>query len=121
MSTTVRAVRGAISCDADTIEAINAASLEVTTAMLTRNDLAIDDVISIFFTNTPDLVSGFPATGVRLAGFEDVPLMCASEIAVPGSMPRIIRVLMHVHSPRRRDEIKHVFLGEAKALRSDLD
>ncbi len=121
MSTTVRAVRGAISCDADTIEDINAASLEVTTAMLTRNDLAIDDVISIFFTNTPDLVSGFPATGVRLAGFEDVPLMCASEIAVPGSMPRIIRVLMHVHSARRRDEIKHVFLGEAKALRSDLD
>ena len=121
MSTTVRAVRGAISCDVDTVEAINAASLEVVTAMLARNDLAIDDVISIFFTNSPDLVSGFPATGVRLAGFDAVPLMCATEINVPGAMPRIIRVLMHVHTSRPRNDIKHVFLGEAKALRSDLD
>jgi chorismate mutase len=121
MSTTVRAVRGAISCDADTVEAINGAAVEVVTTMLTRNNLAVDDVISIFFTNSPDLISGFPATGVRLAGFEAVPLMCASEINVPGAMTRIIRVLMHVHTSLPRTDIKHVFLGEARALRSDLD
>jgi len=121
MSATVRAIRGAISCDDDSVAAINAAAVEVVTTMMTRNDLRNEDVISIFFTSTPDLVSGFPATGVRLAGFDDVPLMCASEIAVSGSMPRIIRVLMHVHTTRRRDEIRHVFLGDARALRSDLD
>ena len=121
MTATVRALRGAISCDADTPEAINAAAVEVVTAMLARNELASDDVISIFFTSTPDLISGFPATAVRLAGFEEVPLMCAVEISVPGSMPRVIRVLMHAYSSRRRQEIKHVFLGDARALRSDLD
>ena len=116
----VRAVRGAIQVAADEPAAIYRGVQELLTAVLDRNALSRDDVISIFFTATTDLTSCFPAAGAREAGFTDVPLLCASEIAVPGSMPRTVRLLAHVESPRPRSEIRHAFLGAAAALRDDL-
>ncbi len=85
-----------------------------------RNDLDHDDVVSVIFTTSTDLTSTFPATAARGVGFGDIPLLCASEIAVPGSMPRCVRVLMHVYSTRDRNEIRHVYLRQAQSLRDDL-
>jgi chorismate mutase len=116
----VRAVRGAIQVDADEPDEIYRGVQEMLAAVLERNDLGADDVISIFFTATTDLTSCFPAAGARLVGFADVPLLCASEIAVPGSMPRTVRLLAHVETPKPRAQIRHAFLGAAAALRDDL-
>jgi chorismate mutase len=88
--------------------------------ILERNDLVEDDIISAIFTTTRDISSIFPATAVREIGFGAVPLLCAAEIDVPGSMPRCIRVLLHVHTNRSREEIHHVYLNGAQGLRDDL-
>ncbi len=117
---TVRAVRGAIQVAADEPEAIYRGVQEMIAAALDRNRLSPPDVISIFFTATPDLTSCFPAAGARQVGFGDVPLLCASEIAVPGSLPRVVRMLAHVESDMARADIRHAFLGAAAALRDDL-
>ena len=101
----VRAIRGAIQVDADTREDVLEGSAELVTAVLERNHLSADDIISILFTATPDLTAEFPAYAARLLGLTDVPLMCASEIAVPGAMPRVLRLLAHVETeldPGRR-------------------
>jgi len=87
----VRAVRGAIQADTDTREEILQRSAELVAAVLERNGLTADDVISIVFTATPDLTAEFPAYAARLLGLTDVPLLCASEIAVPGALPRTLR------------------------------
>ncbi len=115
-----RAVRGAIQVDADTRDDVLEGSAELVKAVLERNDLSPDDVISILFTATPDLTSEFPAYAARLLGLVDVPLMCASEIAVPGAMPRVLRLLAHVETPLARAEVRHVYLRGAAALRTDL-
>lgn len=120
-SVMIRAVRGATTCSVDTPSEIDFATSELLREMLSRNNLALDDVISVFFTTTPDLTSTFPATAARSAGFSDIPLMCASEIAVPGSLERTIRVLIHAHSALSRADIRHVYLRDAIRLRSDLD
>jgi chorismate mutase len=88
--------------------------------MMERNGLEHDDVVSVLFTTSPDLTSAFPATGARGVGFGDVPLLCASEIDVPGAMTRCVRVMMHVYTTRSRDELRHVYLRNAQALRDDL-
>ena len=116
----VRAVRGAIQVAADEPPEIYRGVQEMLAAVLDRNDLAAADVISIFFTATPDLTSCFPAAGARQAGFTDVPLLCAQEIAVPGALPRTVRLLAHVETPRSRANVRHAFLGAAAALRDDL-
>lgn len=116
----VRAVRGAIQVDADDPAEVYRGVRELLGEVLARNDLTTDDVISIFFTATTDLTSCFPAAGAREIGFADVPLLCASEIAVAGSLPRTVRLLAHVETPRSRAEIRHAFLGAAAALRDDL-
>jgi chorismate mutase len=74
----------------------------------------------VIFTTTPDLTAEFPAYAARAIGITDVPLLCASEIDVPAAMPRVIRLLAHVESDRRRDDIRHVYLRGAQALRTDL-
>jgi len=76
--------------------------------------------VSIIFTTTPDVTSAFPATGARDIGFGAVPLLCASEIAVAGGTPRCLRVLLHIHTTRSRDELRHVYLHGAQGLRDDL-
>ncbi|MFC5993025.1 chorismate mutase [Pseudonocardia hispaniensis] len=116
----VRAIRGAIQLDADTRQEILSRSAELVTAVLERNALTSEDIISILFTATPDLTAEFPAYAARLLGLTDVPLMCASEIAVPGAMPRVLRLLAHVETSRSRAELRHVYLRGAAALRTDL-
>jgi chorismate mutase len=116
----VRAVRGAIQVDADERQLIVEAAGEMITAVMERNGLGADDVISAIFTATPDLTAEFPAYAARLLGFVDVPLMCATEIAVEGAMPRVLRVLVHVETPLARSEIRHAYLRGAAALRRDL-
>ena len=78
---------------------------DLVTEVMTRNGLVPDDVISVVFTTTPDLTAEFPALAARKIGFHDVPLLCASEIAVPGAMPRVVRLLMHVETAKPRSEL----------------
>lgn len=116
----VRAVRGAIQVDVDERERVLEASTELLTAVLTRNNLAPDDLISVIFTATPDLRSEFPAYAARQMGITDVPLLCAAEIDVPGAMPRVLRLLAHVETALTRHEVRHVYLRGAAGLRTDL-
>lgn len=116
----IRAIRGATQVPLDSKEAITAAVVELLTEIFGRNQISHDDLISIIFTATDDLVAEFPATAARGLGLGDVPLICARELAVQGSMPRVIRVMVHAHSDLPRGEISHVYLGGAAALRQDL-
>jgi chorismate mutase len=117
---TVRAVRGAVQVDADDRDAILECTAELVAEVLARNDLTTDDVISVLFTATPDLTAEFPAYAARLMGMTDVPLLCATEIAVPGAMPRVLRILAHVETPLSRAQLRHPYLRGAAALRRDL-
>jgi monofunctional chorismate mutase, gram positive type, clade 1 len=116
----VRAVRGAIQVDANERDDILRGASELVTAVLQRNRIDPADLISIVFTATPDLNAEFPAYAARLLGLTDVPLLCTTEIAVPGSMPRVLRLLAHVETPLRRADIRHVYLRGASELRTDL-
>ena len=116
----VRAVRGAIQVDDDDRDEVLQATTELLRAVMERNALASEDLISVVFTATPDLTSEFPAYAARQMGITDVPLLCATEIAVPGAMPRVLRLLAHVETDRPRSEIRHVYLRGAAALRTDL-
>jgi chorismate mutase len=117
----VRAARGAIRVPEDTVEHVFAATERLLTAMLERNGVGGDDLVSVFFTATPDLRSAFPAEAARRMGLGRIPLMCAQEMAVRGSMPRVVRVLMHFHTVRAQDEIVPTYLDGAESLRDDLD
>jgi chorismate mutase len=116
----VRAVRGATQVDRNDREVIIEATAELVLAVLERNRIEPAELVSVIFTATPDLTAEFPAYAARAMGMTDVPLLCAVEMAVPGSMPRVIRLLAHVESDRPRSEIRHVYLRGAAALRTDL-
>jgi len=116
----VRALRGAIQIDDDQRQLILDGAGELVTAVLERNGVRPDEVISILFTATPDLTSEFPAYAARQLGLTDVPLLCAGEIPVPGAMPRVLRLLAHVETDRPRAELRHAYLRGAAALRTDL-
>ncbi|MDA8355197.1 MAG: chorismate mutase [Actinomycetota bacterium] len=116
----VRALRGATTVEADTVEQVTIRVQELMTELMARNDLLEEDVISIIFTTTADVISTFPATAARGIGFGAVPLLCASEIPVAGATPMCIRVLAHVTTTLARDELRHVYLHGAKSLRDDL-
>lgn len=116
----VRALRGATTVDSDTAEQIEVRVAEVVEAMLTRNSVMHDEIISIFFTATADVTSMFPATAARAAGMGDIPLLCAQELQIDGSTPRCIRVLMHLNSEKPRELLHHVYLHGASGLRDDL-
>ena len=120
MSTAVRALRGATTVDADTPEQIASRTAALLEEMFDRNGVDHDDLISIWFTVTEDISSAFPATAARAIGLGDVPLLCAREIPVVGSMPRCIRVLAHLATDRPRHELRHVYLENAVGLRDDL-
>ncbi|MFF0478814.1 chorismate mutase [Streptomyces sp. NPDC004284] len=113
-------MRGATQVASDDPALIEQATTELLGEILRRNDLTDADLISIVFTTTHDLRSAFPAAAARKLGLTDVPLLCTAEIAVPGSLHRVIRILAHVHSPRPRYAMHHVYLGAASALRPDL-
>ncbi|GAA2580664.1 chorismate mutase [Actinomadura fulvescens] len=116
----VRAIRGATQVDADVRDQILEATTELVTEVMARNELTTDDVISVIFTATPDLTAEFPALAARKLGFHDVPLLCASEIAVPHALPRVIRLMAHVEVDRPRSDVQHVYLRGATALRLDI-
>ena len=117
----VRGIRGATSVDADVSEQIREATRELIEEILKRNEITdFDDVISAVFTTTPDLVSAFPAEAARHIGMTTVPLLCALEIPVAGSMQKCIRILLHVNSDRKPAEIEHVYLRDAEKLRPDM-
>jgi chorismate mutase len=116
----VRALRGATQVSADDRDAIIEATAELVQAVLERNELTADDLISIIFTTTPDLVAEFPAYAARAIGITDVPFLCASEIAVPGAMARVVRLMALVEAEFSRAAARHVYLRGAGALRTDL-
>jgi chorismate mutase len=114
------ALRGAVSVDRNESDAILAATAQLMDEIMERNALSPADVVSCLFTATQDLDAQFPAVAARNLGFDRVPLLCAQEIAVPGALPRIIRVLIHYYAPDGHSA-RHIYLGEARALRADLE
>lgn len=101
-------------------DAISAGTQELVIEILRSNGITSQNVISILFTASPDLTASFPAAAVRQLGFEDTPLICAVEIDVPGALERTIRVMAHVEIERKKEEITHIYLHGAKALRADI-
>ena len=116
----VRAVRGATQLEQDTREHMLDRVAELVTDVMEANGLVVDDFISIIFTATSDLVSEFPAYAARQLGFSDVPLVCARELEIEGSMPRVVRLMAHIETDLPRADITHVYLHGAANLRSDL-
>jgi len=116
----LQALRGAITCDANTKADIAAKTQELVRELLTRNGIDHDDLVSIIFTATEDLTAAFPATVAREVGLGDIPLLCARELAIDGALPMVIRVLVHCYTDQSRGDLHHVYLGAARALRDDL-
>lgn len=120
MGERVRAIRGATTLERDERSHLFARTQELISAVLDRNRLREDDLISIVFTATDDLHCAFPAEAAREAGITHVPLLCARELDVEGSIDRCIRVLVHAYTDRRPPELRHVYLHGARQLRTDL-
>jgi chorismate mutase len=116
----VRAVRGATQLVTDSREEMLDRVAEMVTEVMAANQLDVDDFISVIFTATSDLVAEFPAYAARQLGFGEIPLLCARELEIAGSMPRVVRMMAHVETDRPRAEITHVYLHGAAALRTDL-
>lgn len=116
----VRAVRGATTVEIDERDHLLDRTRELIDAVLNRNALTSDDLISIWFTMTPDLHAAFPAEAARLGGITNVPLMCAQELAIDSGIARCIRLLAHVHTAKSAHDLRHVYLHEARQLRTDL-
>lgn len=117
----VRGVRGATTVENDSPEEIHEATRELLQSILDQNGIvSFEEIGSIIFTTTPDLTSTFPAEAARGIGMSQVPLLCASEIAVEGKMPRCIRVMLHWNTEKPQAEIVHVYLREARKLRPDV-
>ena len=116
-----RGVRGAIDVEEDNQECITRATQELLQAILQANpSLKPEDLASAFFTMTDDLTATYPALAARQLGWHEVPLLCAREIAVPGSLPHVIRVLLHWNTRLPQTAVQHIYLGRAAALRPDL-
>lgn len=116
----IRGVRGAIQVPTNDADSILTATEQLLKAMVVANEIKTDDIASIFLTVTDDLDAEFPAYAARRMGWSLVPLMGAREMAKPGAMPRLIRVLIHVNTEKSQTEIKHQYLGETARLRPDL-
>ncbi len=117
----VRGVRGAITVEQNTQAEILSATKELLIEILERNALHDhSEIVSAIFTTTPDLNASFPAEAARELGMNQVPLLCASEIAVPNALAKVIRVLLHVNSDKPQAEMVHIYLRDAKKLRRDI-
>jgi chorismate mutase len=114
------ALRGANSVERNQADAILDATDELVRELMGRNSLAPEAMVSCIFTLTDDLNAEFPAVAARRLGLDHVPLLCAREVPVPGSLPRVIRALVHYYADDEH-EPRHVYLGEARALRADLE
>ena len=113
-------LRGAVQAERNDADAIVAAAEELLRELMQRNELAPERMVSCLFTVTEDLDDEFPAVAARRVGLDSVPLLCAREVPVPGSMPRVIRVLVHYYAPSDH-RAAHTYLGETHRLRADLD
>ncbi len=116
----VQALRGAITCNENTKQEIEAKTQQLVKELLARNDLEHDDLVSLLFTATDDLTAEFPAAAARGVGLGDVPLLCARELGIDGGKPMCNRLLLHCYTDRPRDELHHVYLDGARTLRDDL-
>ena len=116
----LHALRGATTVDRNDAEAIVGATEWLIREIMKRNDLEPDRVVSAIFTLTDDLDAEFPAVAARRLGLDRVPLLCAREVPVPGSMPRVIRAMLHYYAPEEHRP-RHVYLGETRSLRADLE
>jgi chorismate mutase len=114
------ALRGAIDVNSNEAEAILSRTEELVREVIERNQVRPEAMVSCIFTATPDLDAEFPAVAARNLGLDRVPLLCAREIDRPGALPRVIRLLLHYHAEEDH-EPRHVYLGEARALRADLE
>lgn len=117
---TVRAVRGAVTVDENSMVEIIDETKSLLKSMIEENNIDQEDMISIIFSVTKDLDAAFPAVAARQLGLTDVALFCTSEMDVPGSLPKCIRVLMHINSEKKNSEIINIYLKDAKVLRPDL-
>jgi len=115
-----RGVRGATTVETNTAETIREATAELLQALVEANDIEHDRVASILFTTTMDLNAAFPAVAARELGWTDIALLNAHEMAVPGALPRCIRILLHLNTERTAKEIRHIYLRDARKLRPDL-
>jgi chorismate mutase len=113
-------LRGANSVESNTPESILGATEELMRELMARNELDADQLVSCIFTVTEDLDAEFPAVAARNIGLNRVPLMCAREVPVPGSLPRVIRILVHYYAAEEHQP-RHVYLGETRVLRADLE
>ncbi|HSA06891.1 MAG TPA: chorismate mutase [Candidatus Gastranaerophilales bacterium] len=117
----VRAVRGAVTVEENAACNINKATLELLDTLVKLNEIDEEDIVSVIFTLTQDLNAEFPAKSARTnLGWDSVPMICASEIPVPGSIEKCIRVMITFNTIKNKNEIRHVYLGEAQRLRPDL-
>jgi chorismate mutase len=116
----VIAIRGATQLVGDDASEMASAVTELLSEIFTRNGLIKDDLISIFFTSTQDLVSDFPAAAARKLDLGDIPLMCAREIPVVGSLPRVVRVMIHAYSELSHAQVRHLYMRGAEVLRKDI-
>lgn len=117
----VRGIRGAITVETNSKSEILTATRELLQDILVKNQLDdFSEIVSAIFTTTPDLNAAFPAEAARELGMGTVPLLCASEISVPGALPLVIRILLHVNSEKTQAEMVHIYLRDAKKLRQDL-
>ncbi len=118
--TRVRALRGATTLELDEREHLLARTQELIAALLGRNQLDEDDLVSIVFTATDDVHSAYPAEAAREAGITHIPLLCARELEIDGGIPRCVRILVHAYTDRGPRTLRHVYLHEARQLRTDL-
>jgi chorismate mutase len=116
----LRALRGATTAAANSEDAIVAATTELLSTLFERNEVATEEIVSIIFTATADLDAEFPAAAARGMGIDSIPLLCAREMEVPGSVSRCIRVLVHLYSDRAPSALRHAYLHDARSLRTDL-
>ncbi|MHB1652280.1 MAG: chorismate mutase [Desulfitobacteriaceae bacterium] len=116
----VRGIRGATTVEENTTGQIREATQELLRAILVENRFQLEDLVSAIFTVTPDLNADFPASFAREIGWERVPLLCSTEIPVLGAMPLCIRVLLHVNTTLKQEEMRHIYLRRAVSLRKDL-
>lgn len=114
-----RGIRGATTATSNTAEDILEATQQLVMALIDLNEIASEDIASAIFTTTTDLTAMFPAMAARSFGWTDVPMMCAHEMAVPGALTKAVRVLVHVNTTKTPDEIRHVYLKDARQLRPE--
>jgi chorismate mutase len=117
----VAAIRGATTVVTNNEQEILEATAELLEKIVEQNGITVEDIISIIFSTTKDLDAVFPAVAARRLGWIHTAMMCTNEIDVPGSLTKCIRVMMHINTEKKNDELKYIYLRDARSLRPDLE